>query len=229
MIEPGYSYSYGGIIEQAGSGGGNVLTMASATNVASALSGKLPFATTLGRVPNLTFTGGTGAQSFGPYDDFNINHSFFVNVTKTWGTHTMKFGAVYYHYRKNENNASGNEGTFAFGVNGIPTTAAVGAGNPTPCVGTAGNAGSTCAFQYEQAFANFLQGRPGTFSQSFVDLTADIRDNQFEYDAQDAWRWRPNVTVSYGFRHCSTVSRLTRLDCWASSIQRHMIRRRHLA
>ena len=200
LIEPGYGYSYGALLSQP-DGANNRLSKTSATNVVTALGNALPFATTLGRVPNLTFTGGTGAQSFGPYNDFNVNHSFFTNVTKTWGAHTLKFGAVFYHYRKNENAASGNEGTFAFGVNGIPTTAAAGVGNPTPCVGTAGTAGSTCPFQYEQAFANFLMGRVGTFSQSFLDLTADIRDNQFEYYAQDAWRVRPNVTVSYGFRH----------------------------
>ena len=200
LIEPGYNYSYGGIISSPFNAD-NLLTKTSATDVVSALGNSLPFATTLGRVPNISLTGGTGPSSFGPYNDFNINHSWFTNVTKTWGSHTMKFGAIYYHYRKNENNASGNQGSYSFATNGIPTTAAAGVGNPTPCVGTAGTAGSTCPFQFEQSWANFLLGRPGSFSQNFLDLTADIRDNQFEYYAQDAWRVRPNLTVSYGFRH----------------------------
>ncbi len=200
LIEGGYGYSYGGIISSPFNAD-NRLTQASATDVVSALGNALPFPVTLGRVPNISLTGGTGPSSFGPYNDFNIDHQYFANVTKNWGTHSIKFGAVYYRYRKNENNASGNQGSFSFSTNGIPTTGAVSATNPTPCTGTAGTAGSTCPFQFEQSWANFLLGRPSSFTQNFLDLTADIRDNQFEYYAQDEWRWKPNVTVTYGFRH----------------------------
>ena len=91
----------------------------------------------------------------------------------------MKFGATYYHYEKHENAGRGNEGSYTINNNGTPTG----------------------GVNFEQAWANFLQGRVATFAQSSLDLTADILDNQFEYYAQDAWRIKPNLTISYGFRH----------------------------
>ena len=175
LIEPGYGYSYGAILSTPD----NLLNIKNSPDVASALNGVLPFSTVLGRIPNLTLQGGTGPQTFGPYNDYNINHNALVNVTKIHGTHSIKFGATYYHYEKHENAGSGNQGTFAINNNGVPT-------------GT---------LDFEQAWANFLLGRVGTFSQSSLDLTADILDNQFEYYAQDTWRMKPNLTLTYGFRH----------------------------
>ncbi|MCU1286209.1 MAG: TonB-dependent receptor [Acidobacteriales bacterium] len=197
LIEPGYTYSYGAILSDPA----GLMNTGNAPNIVAATAGKLPFATTLGRVPSLSMTGGTAPATFGPYRDFNVNHQFMANVTKIWGSHSIKFGGTWYKYRKNENNGNGNQAQYAFNTNGLPTTAAVSATNPTPCVGTAGAAGSTCAFSFEQSWANFLLGRVGTFTQNFLDLTADIRANQFEYYVQDAWRARKNVTISYGIRH----------------------------
>src|SRR6185312_7279642 len=156
LIEPGYGYSYGAILSTPN----NLLNAKNSPDVASAISGTLPFSTVLGRIPNMTLSGGIGPQTFGPYNDFNINHNALVNVTKVWGPHTMKFGATYYHYEKHDNAGNGNQGTYAFNNNGKPAGGAI---------------------DFEQAFANFLQGRIGTFSQSSLDLTADILDNQFEY------------------------------------------------
>jgi hypothetical protein len=175
LIEPGYAYSYGAIVSDPI----GVLAAKNSPDVASAV--KLPFTPTLARIPNVSLSGGTGATSFGPYRDYNRNHTAFGNVTKVAGGHTIKFGATYYHYNKNENAGGNNAGTFAFNNNGIPT--------------------GTGTFSFEQAWANFLLGRVGTFSQSFLDLTANIMDNQFEYYAQDTWRIKPNFTFTYGLRH----------------------------
>jgi hypothetical protein len=175
LIEPGYAYSYGAII----SNPIGLVTTQNSPDVASAVAAVLPFKSTLARIPSVSLTGGSGPGSFGPYRDYNRNHTAFGNVTKIIGSHTIKFGAVYYHYNKNENAAGNNAATYAFNNNGVPS-------------GT---------FSFEQAWANFLLGRVGTFSQSSLDLTADIMDNEFEYYAQDAWRVKPNLTVTYGFRH----------------------------
>ena len=191
LIDAGYAYSYGALLSTPA----GVLGLDQATNVASAVN--LPFQTTLGRVPNVTFSGGTAAQTYGPYNDFNQNYTTFANVSKILGNHALKFGFSFYHYRKNENNARGNEGQYAFTNMGIPKTS----GTSFTCTGTPGDAGATCPFDFEQAWANFLTGNIGTFTQNYLDLTADIRDNSFEYYAQDSWRLRPNLTVSYGFRH----------------------------
>lgn len=183
LIEPGYAYSYGAILSTPN----NLLLATNSPDIANAIKGTLPFATTLGRIPSLTLTGGTGPQTFGPYSDFNQNHTAFTNVTKILGSHTIKVGATYYHYRKHENAGggnNGNEGTYAINNNGIK---GVPAGSGT--------------FSLEQSVANLLLGRVGTFQQTSLDLLADIRANQFEYYAQDEWRLRPNLTVTYGFRH----------------------------
>ena len=189
LIEPGYSYSYGAIVSDPI----GLMNSQNSPDVAAAV--KLPFTSSLARVPNLTFSGvssstgfTSGPGSFGPYRDYNRNHTAFGNVTKIMGGHTFKFGAVYYHYNKNENAGGNNAATYAINANG----------NPNPCTpATIPN----CTFTYEQNWANFLLGRVGTFSQSLLDLTANIMDNQFEYYAQDNWRMKSNLTLTYGFRH----------------------------
>jgi hypothetical protein len=175
LVEPGYAYSYGAIV----SNPIGLVTTQNSPDVASAV--KLPFTPTLSRIPGVTLSGGSGPASFGPYRDYDRNHTAFANVTKIIGSHSFKFGAIYYHYNKNENAGGNNVGTFAFNTNGIPTG-----------VGT---------FNLEQAWANFLQGRVGTFSQSSLDLTANIMDNQSEFYAQDNWRVKPNLTFTYGVRY----------------------------
>src|SRR6266436_5897196 len=188
IIEPGYSYSYGAIL----SSPIGLMNRANSPDVASAV--KLPFTSALARIPNLTFDAvsstigfTSGPGSFGPYIDYNRNHSAFGNVTKIMGGHTFKFGAVYYHYNKNENAGGNNAATYAINHNG----------NPNSCIPATVN----CTFNFEQNWANFLLGRVGTFSQSALDLTANIMDNQFEYYAQDNWRVKSNLTITYGFRH----------------------------
>ncbi|PYV64330.1 MAG: adenylyl cyclase, partial [Acidobacteria bacterium] len=189
LIEPGYSYSYGAILSHPI----GLMNSQNSPDVAAAV--KLPFTSSLARVPNVTFSGvsstigfTSGPGSFGPYADYNRNHAAFGNVTKITGGHTFKFGAVYYHYNKNENAGGNNAATYAINANG----------NPNPCTpSTIPN----CTFTFEQNWANFLLGRVGTFSQSLLDLTANIMDNQFEYYAQDNWRMKSNLTLTYGFRH----------------------------
>jgi hypothetical protein len=79
LIEPGYAYSYGAIV----SNPIGLVTMQNSPDVASSV--KLPFAPTLTRIPAVTLSGGSGPGSFGPYRDFNRNHTAFANVTKTPG------------------------------------------------------------------------------------------------------------------------------------------------
>ena len=175
LIETGYAYSYGAII----SNPIGVMATANSPDVAAAVN--LPYTSSLDRIPSVTLTGGSGPGSYGPYRDYNRNHTAFGNFTKVKGTHTIKFGVTYYHYNKQENAAGNNAGTYAFNNNGLPS--------------------GTGTFSFEQAWANFLLGRVGTFSQSSVDLIANIMDNQFEYYAQDTWRVKPNFTLTYGIRH----------------------------
>lgn len=55
--------------------------------------------------------------------------------------------------------------------------------------------------EFSQSWANFLLGRVSLFTQDQHDLLADIHQNQFELYAQDEYRIRPNLTLSYGLRY----------------------------
>ena len=111
LIDGGYGYSYGAILSHV-IGAENY---SSATDVASAVSSIMPFKNVLGRVPTISITSGTGVSTFGPYNDYNRNQTAFGNVTKVVGTHTLKFGAIFYHYNKHENQLTGsNNGSFSF-------------------------------------------------------------------------------------------------------------------
>ncbi|HEV2196663.1 MAG TPA: carboxypeptidase-like regulatory domain-containing protein [Candidatus Acidoferrum sp.] len=197
LIDAGYRYSYGAILS-------NVVgaeNFSQSPDIKTALGSSFPFANVLGRVPSIAITGAAFTTSgsstlgdFGPYRDYNVNHTTYGNVTKVIGSHTLKFGAIYYHYNKHENQLSGsNNGSFSFDTSNAPVDGVSCAGSPT--------AGGTCPFAFEQAFANFLLGQDASFSQASLDVTANIFDNQFEYYGQDSWRLRRNVTVTYGLRH----------------------------
>ncbi len=197
VIDGGYRYSYGALLSDVI----GAVNFSQSPNIQTALGSTLPFDNVVGRVPSLTLAGGTftnaggsSIDAFGPYRDYNVNHTVHGNVTKVVGRHTLKFGAVYYHYNKHENQLSGNNnGLYSFDTTNIPTAAA----NPTVCGGVL----PACPSNFEQSFANFLLGQMSSFSQASLDVTANIFDNQFEYYGQDTWRIRPNLTITYGIRH----------------------------
>jgi len=177
LLEAGYAYSYGAIVSRN-------IGLASTKNSPDILNAiQLPSPSTLGRIPALTFEGGDFFGGFGNYDDFNRNHNAFGNITKILGHHTLKFGASFNTYNKNENAGGNNTGSFTFGFDGLP----------------AANTSETAHF--EQAWANFLLGRVANFTQDAHDLVADVHQNQLELFAQDAYRIRPNLTLSYGLRY----------------------------
>lgn len=173
LINAGYGYSYGAIVSRVI----GLLNSANSPNI----NPTLPFPNTQGRVPNITLTGGSGLSTFGPYDDFNFNHTAYGNVTRIFGPHTFKAGITYYHYRKTENAGGGPQGSFSFNNAGAPT--------------------GTGTLPFEQAWANFLLGHVFSFTQSNIDITPDIRTNQIEMYAQDEYRILPNLTLSYGLRY----------------------------
>jgi hypothetical protein len=197
VVEAGYRHSYGAILSHV-IGAENY---SQSPDVQQAIGTSLPFSNLLGRVPTVSFSGlGTGISTFGPYNDYNVNNTVYGNVTKVVGAHTLKFGAIYYHYNKHENQLTGsNNASYSVDATNAPTAATVFNGGPV-CTGTAAT-GGTCPFSFEQAYANFLLGQLSSFSQASLDVTANIFDNQFEYFGQDTWRLRSNVTLTYGIRH----------------------------
>ena len=199
LIDGGYRYSYGALINTAT----GAINFANSPDVKTAIGNSLPFANLLDRVPAVNFPAGTltaGLSPTAPYNDFNVNHTYYGNMTKVVGKHTLRFGAIGYHYNKHENQLSGNNNAaYTFDAVNAPTATTTFNGAPV-CTGTAA-AGGTCPFSAEQVWANFLLGQLSSFAQANLDVTANIFDNQFEYFGQDTWRVRPNVTVTYGVRH----------------------------
>lgn len=173
-----YAWSYGAVLST------NIGQMGASNSpdVASAI--QLPYAETLNRIPSISF--GTSSASFfgfGTYRDYNKNHTIFDNLTKIVGKHTLKFGATYMHYQKSENAGGNNAGTFSF----------VSAFDP--------NLDSSAAAEWHQEFAYFLLGQSTSFTQLQQDIRAIIDQNEFEVYAQDEYRVRPNLTLSYGLRY----------------------------
>ena len=177
ILEGRYNYSYGAILSR------NVGLLAKEN---SPISIPLPYENQRDRVPTISGNGFSALQSFGPYDNFSDKHSWSGSFTWIAGSHTMKFGAIYSKYRKNENALAGNnEGIFS-GFNTPGATSAV--------IAPGGNT-------VQQQWANFLMGTNVSFSQASFDYTADLRQKTFEAYAQDEFRLRPNLTLYYGVRY----------------------------
>lgn len=175
-----YAWSYGAIL----SSNIGAFSTKNSPDVVSAIT--LPNPETLGRIPGLTFGASRATMAgFGSYKDYNKNHNVFDNLTKILGRHSLKFGASYYHYQKSENAGGNNAGTFTF--------------QASPDMSL--SAGEDPAAEWHQEYAYFLLGQSTSFTQLQVDMRPIIDQNQFEAYAQDEFRIRPNLTISYGLRY----------------------------
>jgi hypothetical protein len=189
LIDGGYNFSYGAILAD--------VTGTLDSDKSPNVKPTLPYANTQHVIPALSFTNSMSGIAIEPrYRDYNRNHQIYANLTKVVGRHTWKFGGTYYHYQKTENAAGNNHGTFNF--NGVNV-----AGGPNPNCNSSSqtNGISNSVYCTEQGWANFLLGRVNTFTQASIDITPDIQDNQFEFFAQDEWRIKSNLTISYGLRY----------------------------
>jgi hypothetical protein len=199
IIEARYAFAYGAILSE------NTGLLALRN---TSIPVTLPFTNTRDRVPGIlgngfgSATNGTGGGliGFGPYDNFSNKHNVGGNLTLINGNHTMKFGGSYSKYRKNENALIGdttgaNQGIFTAFSTTLPATVGTDPGQSLP-------AGiSLATAQNLQRWANFLVGNAATFVQGKFDYTADFRQSNIEFFAQDEWRIRPNLTMYLGVRY----------------------------
>lgn len=179
IVEGRYNFGYGAIKSS------NVGLLALSN---SPITPPLAYTNVRDRVPSVSFAAGTFSNlvGFGPYDNFSWKGNISGSATWILGNHTMKYGAMYSKYRKNENALAGNnEGSFS--------------GFNTP--GSTGNTIATGGSATQQQFANFLLGTNVTFAQARFDYTADLRQQAFEAFAQDEWKIRSNLTLYYGVRY----------------------------
>jgi hypothetical protein len=186
VIEGRYAYGYGAIFTN---------TTGLLAKTVSPIAVNLPYASVRDVVPIVSVAGFASLTGFSNYNNFSWKQNFSSSITWVKGNHTMKYGAVYSLYRKNENALSGtNQGSFSAFNN---TTLAVATPASVRAPGVPSNALNTLY----QNWANFLQGNNVTFTQSKLDLTADLRQKNLEWFAQDEWHARRNLTIYYGVRY----------------------------
>jgi Carboxypeptidase regulatory-like domain len=139
------------------------------------------------QIPNLTSVSwgsvpGYYAPSFGTsfdggdYGKLSKDPSFADNLSKVAGKHTMKFG-VYWDFGQNIQPGGfglGPQGMVDFGNTGATTT-----GNP---------------------MADFLTGRVQSFQQVTGLSVYNMKFSQYSLYAQDQWRVRRRLTLTYGVR-----------------------------
>jgi hypothetical protein len=100
--------------------------------------------------------------------------NFGQNMTKVWGTHTAKAGV---YFERITNNQPGNGDSNGF----LELNTWAG-----------GSTGNT--------FADLLLGRTNFYQETTKNPLHNIAWNRFEVWAQDSWKVKPNVTLSYGAR-----------------------------
>ncbi|MGH9345541.1 MAG: carboxypeptidase regulatory-like domain-containing protein, partial [Terriglobia bacterium] len=93
------------------------------------------------------------------------------NFTKIAGNHTLKFGFDMRRFQVYNPFAHDNDGAFSFGGTGLYST-----GDPA---------------------ADFMLGIPDTYSQASGDILNERTQEYYSY-AQDQWKIRPNLTLTYG-------------------------------
>jgi len=101
-----------------------------------------------------------------------INNSFQVldNLTRVYGTHTLKFGGQFHYDQIDERNLAAENGQYSF------------TGNETGV-----------------DFADFLIGAPDSLTQASPQIL-DSRSKYYALFGQDSWRVTQNLVFNYGLR-----------------------------
>jgi trimeric autotransporter adhesin len=123
-------------------------------------------------VPSVTMSEFTGISEVQP--SFSIGQTISLSETLAWraGKHNMRFGGDYRRVHRDFLGGSNATGTFYF---------------------TGAYTGS--------AFGDFLEGEPQETSIASASGKSYLRDNVFDWYAQDDWRARSNLTLMYGIRY----------------------------
>lgn len=132
------------------------------------------FNLTFSGTPNTNFAGTTGYSQY-PYKNSNTTFDIYDNVSKVWGTHTMKAG--FYYQRSRKDQAAGNSATINFNNN----------------INDPNNTG--------HPYANALLGNFNTYQQPNIGIfQGQYRSTNVEWYVQDNWKVNSRLTLDYGMR-----------------------------
>jgi len=134
-------------------------------------------------IPNLRFNG----TNFGsndpnlvsndaPFHNYNTTIDISNNLTKVWGSHTVKAGIFLQRSRKDQTSFNDNNGSYNFGDN--PS-------NP---------------YDTGWSYANALLGVYNTMDQASSYINGMYRYWNIEEFIQDTWKVTPRLTFDYGLR-----------------------------
>jgi len=130
----------------------------------------------LGRGPpffNLSGYSPIGGAITGPRNSAQNSYEVYDSISHVRGTHSLKFGG---ELRRNQVNAVQIIAPNAFFI-------------------------FAPSFPTNDAFANFLQGRPVVFFQGLGDVGRGLREWQSALYIQDEWRVNNRLTLNYGLRY----------------------------
>ena len=111
-----------------------------------------------------------------PYFNQNTIWSGIDNISKISGTHTYKFGIYYEHTKKVQSAGVANQGNISFNTD---------ANNPNDS---------------NSSYANALMGNYDSYSEPLAQPTSHYYFTNTEWFAQDDWKIRSNLSLSYGVR-----------------------------
>lgn len=115
-----------------------------------------------------------GAFNGGAFGGLKSDPALYDNLSKVYGTHTMKFG---FYWDSNGNQQSSGQplnGTYDFETYGGTTTGNV--------------------------YADFLLGRAASYQQASAIPVDNLKFHQYSLYAQDSWKALKRLTLNYGIR-----------------------------
>ncbi len=140
-----------------------------------------PSLNVLNAIPDMTFSGiqnyANPSMSDGtPYFNQNTIYSFIDNVSKVWGTHSLKVGLYFEHTQKIQSANAFTRGSISFNQDG------------------------NNALDTNEPYGTALLGNYDSYAESTGRPQGNYKYTNTEWFIQDTWHVRSNLSLDYGVR-----------------------------